>query len=252
MNRVRQVAWITGAGKGIGRALALRLAQRGWTVAASARTRSDLDALAQEAPDGAIHPFILDVTDPAATQAAVAAIEDSLGAIDLAVLNAGIYIPTGVQPFNARLFRDQFDINVMGTVNGLAALVPLFTARRRGHIAVMASVAGYRGLPSAAAYGATKAALINMCEALKIELEPHGVAVSVICPGFVRTPLTDKNTFPMPFIITAQDAAEHIERGLTARRFEIAFPPLFAWMMKILRILPDRVFFALARRMRRH
>jgi short-subunit dehydrogenase len=250
MNSEHRVAWITGAGKGIGRALAQRLAREGWTVAASARTREDLSSLAQEFPER-IHPYVMDVTDPTATQTVIANIEQQLGAVTLAVLNAGTYIPTDAQFFNTQSFRTQFEINVMGTVNGLAEIVPRFVARRAGHIAVMASVAGYRGLPHAAAYGATKAAIINMCEAMSVELEPHGVVMSVICPGFVKTPLTDKNAFPMPLIISAEDAADYIFRGLNARRFEIAFPPLFAAMMKLLRILPYRVFFAIARRMRR-
>lgn len=245
-----RIAWITGAGKGIGRALALRLARDGWMIAASARTASDLEELTASAPSGALHPFVLDVTDSAATQAAVAEIERRLGAIDLVVLNAGTYVPTDVTPFNPEAFRVQFEVNVMGVVYGLSAIMPIFVARGRGHIAVMSSVAGYRGLPAAAAYGATKAALINMCESMKTELEPHGVTVSVICPGFVKTPLTDKNTFPMPFLIEADAAADYIVRGLAARKFEIAFPPLFALIMKTLKILPNALFFALSRRMR--
>jgi short-subunit dehydrogenase len=245
------VAWVTGASKGIGRALALRLARDGWSVAASARTNTELEALAAEGRAGALHPLVLDITDASATPDTIAAIEAKLGPIDLAVLNAGTYVPTGVAPFEAKAFRDQFEINVMGTVNGLAGLVPRMTARRSGHIAVVASVAGYRGLPNAAAYGATKAALINMCEALKVELEPHGVAVSVICPGFVKTPLTDKNSFPMPFLISAETAAEEIARGLASGRFEIAFPRVFAGIMKTLRVMPNALFFAIARRLRR-
>lgn len=250
MNPPARVAWVTGAGKGIGRALVIRLANDGWTVAASARTAADLQVLAREIPS--VHPFPLDVTDAPATDHTIAEIEHRLGPIALAVLNAGTYVPTGVSPFRAESFRVQLDVNVMGTVNGLASLVPRLIARRSGRIAVMASVAGYRGLPAAAAYGATKAALINICEALKIELEPHGVAVQVICPGFVKTPLTAKNRFPMPSLISAEEAADHIVRGLASNRFEIAFPPLFAAVMKILRILPDRLFFVVARRMRPH
>ena len=250
LKNTRHIAWITGAGKGIGRALALRLARDGWTIAASARTAGDLDELAADAPTGAVHPFVLDVTDPEATQFVVTEIERRLGPLELVVLNAGTYVPTDVTPFDAAAFRVQFDVNVMGVVHGLAAIVPAFVTRRGGHIAVMSSVAGYRGLPAAAAYGATKAALINMCESMKTELEPHSVAVSVICPGFVKTPLTDKNTFPMPFLIEADAAAAYIMRGLAARKFEIAFPPLFAVIMKTLRILPNALFFAVSRRMR--
>lgn len=246
-----RIAWVTGAGKGIGRALAVRLAGDGWTVAASARTAADLHDLADQVPGGAIRPFPLDVTDPLATRKVIAAIETEVGPIGLAVLNAGTYIPTAVAPFSAEAFRAQLEVNVMGAVHALAELVPRFIERKSGHVGVMASVAGYRGLPSAAAYGASKAALINMCEALKVELEPHGVKISVICPGFVRTPLTDRNTFPMPFLISADEASEHIVRGLASGRFEIAFPLLFAVIMKTLRILPNRLFFAIARRMRR-
>ncbi len=247
----RKTAWVTGAGKGIGRALVLRLVRDGWTVAASARTSCDLQDLAAQVPDGAVRVFPLDVTDPDATDSTLREIEGLLGPIELAVLNAGTYVPTGVAPFRADAFRVQFDVNVMGTVNSLAYLIPQMIGRGRGRIAVMASVAGYRGLPSASAYGATKAALINMCEALKSELEPRGIGVSVICPGFVRTPLTDRNTFPMPFLISAEEAAEYIVRGLSSGRFEIAFPPLFAAIMKALRILPDSLFFSVARRLRR-
>jgi len=134
-------------------------------------------------------------------------------------------------------------------VNGLSHIMPRFISRGRGHIAVVASVAGYRGLPTSAAYGATKAGLINMCEALKPELERHGVRLTLINPGFVETPLTDKNDFPMPFLISVDEAVNHIVRGLQSSRFETAFPRRFAFLMKILRILPDRLFFFVTRRM---
>ena len=251
MSVARRVAWVTGAGKGIGRALALRLAREGWTVAVSARTTGDLESLVAEGPAGVLRSFPLDVTNLDAAGTVVAKIEAELGPIDLAVLNAGTYVPTHATAFSILDFRTQIDVNVMGVANGIAHILPKFTSRRRGHLAVVSSVAGYRGLPSAAAYGATKAALINMCEALKVDLEPVGVAVSMICPGFVKTPLTDKNTFPMPFLISAEDAAGYIVRGLAAGKFEISFPPVFAAIMKLLRLLPDALFFAIARRMRR-
>jgi short-subunit dehydrogenase len=126
-----------------------------------------------------------------------------------------------------------------------------FLARGGGHIAVVASLAGYRGLPGAAAYGATKAALINMCEALKPDLERSGVKLSLINPGFVETPLTAQNDFPMPFLIPVDEAVSQIVRGLERSNFEIAFPGRFAFLMKVLRILPDRLFFTLSRRMLR-
>lgn len=244
-----RIAWVTGAGKGIGRALALRLADEGWLVAASARTEADLLKLAGERPDGRIHAFPCDVTDAGTVTATLERIEEGLGLPDLAVLNAGTHRPFGALDFDLAAFRDLVEVNLMGTVTCLDRLLPRFLARRSGQIAVVASLAGYRGLPSAAGYAASKAALIAMCEALKPELDRHGIRLTLINPGFVRTPLTDQNDFPMPFLISAEQAAEEILRGLRGRRFEIAFPRPFAWLMGLLRILPYPLFFALVRRM---
>lgn len=245
----RKIAWVTGAGKGIGRALSRRLIQEGWAVAVSARTADDLISLAAECPAGSIRTYPLDVTDPTATCETVALIERELGEIDLAILNAGTHAPMTAEDFSIETFRLLTETNLMGPVNGLAHIVPRFIERKGGHIAVVASLAGYRGLPTAAAYGATKAAMINMCESLKPELERHGVRLSLVNPGFVETPLTDRNDFPMPFIISAEAAAERILRGLRRGRFEIAFPWRFVLLMKLLRLLPDGLFFALTRRM---
>lgn len=244
-----RLAWVTGAGKGIGRALAERLAADGWTVAASARTGADLASLAEQCPSGRIHAFPLDVTDLSRTEQVVAAIEDELGAIGLAVLNAGTHIPVTAADFSAAPFRRLVEVNLMGTVNSLTPVIPRFIARKSGRIAVVASLAGYRGLPTSAAYGATKAGLINMCEALMPDLARHGVRLSLINPGFVETPLTEKNDFPMPFLISVDKAADDIMRGLRRSRFETAFPWRFAFLMKLLRLLPDRLFFLITKRM---
>lgn len=245
-----RLAWITGAGSGIGRALALRLAAEGWNVAVSARTFGDLDTLAAEAP-GRIHVFPLDVTDPDATLETVARIEESLGSLDLALLNAGTYARDSAADFNSASFRAVVDVNLMGSVHCLAALMPRMLARKSGHIAVVSSVVGYIGLPGAAAYGATKAALINMCEALYPELEAHNVRLSLINPGFVDTPLTKKNDFPMPFLISTDAAVDHIIAGLNSQRFEIAFPWKMVFSLKLLAALPARLRFAVTRRMLR-
>lgn len=245
------VAWITGAGTGIGRGLAKRLAYDGWHVAVSARTLADLTSLSRETANarGSIHPFPLDVTGEAEIAAVVPRIEADLGPIDLAVLNAGTYLRFGADDFSPGAFRQQVEVNLMGVVQGLGALLPSMMSRRSGHIAVVSSLAGYCGLPKAAGYGATKAALINLCESLRPECEAAGVAITVINPGFVKTPLTDKNEFPMPFLISVDQAVEAIMRGLAHRRFEIAFPLRFAWIMKLLRLLPYPLFFALTRRL---
>jgi NAD(P)-dependent dehydrogenase (short-subunit alcohol dehydrogenase family) len=248
---MRRSAWVAGGGKGIGRAVAFELARRGWRVAVSARTAADLEALGREAADlpGSIHPFPLDVTDADAVAATVAAIEAELGPLDRAILNAGTHIPVSVGAFTIKPFRTLMETNVMGVVHGLAAVIPRFIARRAGHIAVVASVAGYRGLPSAAAYGASKAAVINMCEALKPDLDSKGVRLSLVNPGFVKTPLTDRNEFAMPFLMDVDKAARRLVDGLDSGRFEITFPKRFTWLLKVIRCLPYALYFPLARRL---
>jgi NAD(P)-dependent dehydrogenase (short-subunit alcohol dehydrogenase family) len=245
------VAWITGAGKGIGRSVALEMARRGWVVAASARTESDLSALANEAAreGNTIIPFVLDVTDRLAVSLAVARIEDQLGRIDLALLNAGTYVRFGVEDFTAEAFGRQFDINVMGTANCLEPVLDRMRVRRSGHIAVVSSLTAYRGLPFASAYGASKAALTNMCEALKPELDRFDIRMTVIHPGFVKTPLTDQNDFSMPFLMEADAAAHRIVNGMERGMFEIAFPRRFAYMLKLARCLPYWLYFMMTRRL---
>lgn len=244
-----EIVWITGAGKGIGRALAKRLAHEGWTVAASSRTEKDLHELQTECPEGHIHAYPLDVTDAEKNEETVARIEQELGPLKLVVLNAGTHQPTPVTEFSVSTFRRLVETNLMGAVNGLEPVLKRFIERKSGQIAVVASLAGYRGLPNASAYGATKAALINMCEALKVELEPFNVQMTLINPGFVETPLTDKNEFPMPFIIPVDKAVDYMCRGLESDAFEISFPRRFALIIKLMRFLPSRLYFFLSRRM---
>ncbi|HEV7372470.1 SDR family NAD(P)-dependent oxidoreductase [Arenibaculum sp.] len=241
------VAWVTGAGSGIGAAVARRLAAQGWRVAISARTASDLDLLATG--DEYLVPVPLDVTDAAAVHDAAGRIEATLGALDLAVFNAGTHQPMGAADFSADTARRLMEVNFMGVVHGLEAVLPRLRARRRGTVAVVASVAGYRGLPSAAAYAPTKAALISLCESLEPELRREGVALKLVNPGFVRTPLTDRNDFPMPFLIPADEAARRVVDGLRRPGFEIAFPRRFAYLLKLGRLLPNAVYLNLAGRL---
>lgn len=241
-----RVAWITGAGSGIGRALALEMAAAGWQVAASARTATTLTDLAAE--HEAIRPYSLDITDPEACRAAVARIEAEMGPIGQAVLNAGTHRPMPAEEFDAAAFADLIETNLLGTVRSLAPVMAGMIGRRSGRIAIVASVAGYSGLPTAAAYGASKAALINMAEALRPELARHGVVLQLVSPGFVRTPLTDRNRFPMPFLMPVEAAAGRLRRGLESDRFEIVFPRRLAWTLKLLRILPYRLYFPIVRR----
>jgi len=237
-----QTAWITGASSGIGREIALQLADRGVTVAASARSAEKLACLGPR-----IHPYPLDVTDAEATQRVAARIEHELGPIDLAVLGAGTYRPVAVDNFDIRLFDQAMRTNYLGVVHGLAALVPAMLVRGQGHVSWIASVAGYRGLPMAAAYGPTKSALINLAESLKPELELRGLTVSVINPGFVATPLTEQNDFPMPFLMQPSEAARRTLNGLARRRFEISYPLPFVLMLKLARLMPSGLYFRLVR-----
>lgn len=244
-----KTAWVTGAGKGIGRALALNLVRRGYVVAASARSIEDLDNLAAEAGAGKVITYPLDVTDEAAVAGTAARVMDDLGGIDLVVLNAGTHSEVTAMHFDMAEFRRVMDTNLIGTANCLSALLPRMREAKRGRIAVVSSVAGYRGLPTAGAYSASKAALIALCEALKPELEGTGVELSLVNPGFVDTPLTRRNKFPMPFLMEPDAAADKIAGGLDRGKFEIVFPWQMTVLMKLLRILPYPLFFAVTRRM---
>ncbi|WP_020178328.1 SDR family NAD(P)-dependent oxidoreductase [Methylopila sp. M107] len=240
-----KVAWVTGASSGIGRALALELAAAGVTVAATARRGDQLEALAAVASAGRVHAFPGDVTDADAMAATARDIVERLGPIDLIVLNAGVFIPVSAEQFDLAAFAKMFDVNLTGTANCLAAALPAMTARRSGRVVVVASVTGYGGLPSSAAYGATKAALINMAESLKFDLDKVGVTIQVANPGFVDTPATEKNAFKMPALMAVDEAARRIVRGIERGGFEITFPKRFTYVLKALRLLPYPLYFRL-------
>ena len=245
------VAWITGASSGIGRATALELARRGWQVAATARSSALLEALALEAlaleGQGRIHPFVCDVTDATAMASCLGRIEEMHGPVALAFLNAGISVHSRAPELDLASMRRIVEVNIMGAFNALAPLIARMAARQNGQIALCASVAGYGGLPYAAAYCASKAAAINAAVSLAIECAPLGIKVQCVCPGFVDTPLTKKNDFPMPFMIGAEDAGRRIADGLGRSRFEIAFPRRMAWLLKAANLLPHDIYIRLFR-----
>ena len=240
-------AWVTGASQGIGRALTIALAEAGVRVAASARSAGELYRLESEHPLITSHP--LDVTDAEAAAEVLEAIESTQGPVDLGVLGAGIYepIPGGIA--DPSVFRRHMEINYLGVVNVLMPLLERMRTRGAGQVAIMASVAGYRGLPKAAPYGPTKAALINLAETLRTEFGGTGVDIRLVNPGFVSTRLTAKNDFTMPAIMNPDQAADHIIRGLEGTGFEIAFPRRFVVWLKIARVLPYRLWLPIARRM---
>jgi NAD(P)-dependent dehydrogenase (short-subunit alcohol dehydrogenase family) len=245
------ILWVVGASSGIGRCLTQQLSDAGWTVAISARSGERLEQLVRADRAGRVHSYPVDITDAQAVADTVARIEAQLGSVERAILNAGDYTPMPLEQFDAELFRRLMEVNYMGAVHCLAALLPLLLQRGRGQVLLTASVAGYRGLPSSAPYSATKAALINLAESLQPELANAGVTMRVINPGFVDTPLTRKNRFSMPFLMSPEQAAARIVAQIDGSAFEIAFPRRFVWIMKLLRCLPYRAYFAVTRRMAR-
>src|SRR3954468_23034874 len=239
--------WVTGASTGIGAALARELADRGARVAISARSA---DALAEVA-GGRMVVVPGDVTDRAATVAAGQAVRATLGGLDAAVLNAGTWSQFHVEPWNSQLFADHLQVNVMGAVHTMEAVVPQMLSEGRGRVVGVASVAGYRGLPGSEAYGAGKAALINLLESLRGSLAPRGVVVQTVNPGFVTTRLTDRNRFPMPFKVEPEDAARAIADGIARDKAEIVFPVPMMLLMKLARLVPVRAWTALTATMSR-
>jgi short-subunit dehydrogenase len=243
--------WITGASTGIGRELAISMAKAGWTVAATARSADKLVELEELSKgwNGRIHAFPADVTDAARMVSTVDAIEANAGKIALAVFNAGNYWPASGGRLDVKKFADTYALNVMGHVNGLAPVVEKFKSRASGHVMLVASVSGYSGLPTAAAYGASKAAVINMCEALKFDFDAMNIRIQVINPGFIETPLTHKNEFAMPALMPVEKAVERIINGISHGGFELTFPRRFTWAVKFMRILPYALYFPLMKKM---
>lgn len=238
------VIWIAGASSGIGRALAFRLARDGDIVAVSARSREGLEGLARDvAGPGRIVVYPLDVTARENVAATVERIESDLGPIEQAVLAAGTHHPISADDFVAQDLARLVEVNLLGVANALEPLMRGMISRGRGRIAVVTSVAGYRGLPTSAYYGATKAALINLAESLKFDLDRHGVEMQLINPGFVETPLTDKNPFPMPFLISAEAAAERISFNIQVNRLGKLISKLDPRSPLAMRCLPYALYF---------
>lgn len=240
-----KTVWLVGASSGIGQATAHALHAQGATVYLSARNAQALAAFTATHPGARALP--LDVSDHSALQAAASTIAES-GPLDLVLYCAGFYKEQRATGYQLADMRTHNEVNYLGALQVLDVVLPGFLARRAGHISLISSVAGYCGLPKSLAYGPTKAALINLAETLYLDLHDSGIGVSLICPGFVETPLTAQNRFSMPGLITPGEAAAQIMAGWRQGRFGIHFPKRFTLWMKALRLLPYGVYFTVVRK----
>ena len=237
--------WITGASSGIGKALAIKFATKGWQVAASARRENLLQDLNNN--NSNIHSLPLDVKDESRAKKVFQDIIEKFKTIDICVFCTGIHDPESEKKLSTEKIREIMETNFFGTVNCIMAVNEHFKERKSGHISIVSSAASYRGLPVASGYCASKAALTSLAESLYFNFKRYGVRVSVVNPGFIKTPMTDKNKFPMPMIKSAEYAAEKMFIGLTKKNaFEIHFPIAFTMIMKLLRIMPNWLYFLIA------
>jgi len=247
MNENVKKIWITGASSGIGKALAIKFAREGWQVAASARRENLLKELNNQ--DSNIHSFPLDVTSEEKTKKIFQNIIEKFKTIDISVFCTGIHDPDAEKKLNSEKIREIMETNFFGTLNCIMAVNNYFRERKNGHISIVSSVAGYRGLPAASGYCASKSALTSLAESLYFDFKRHNVRVSLVSPGFIKTPMTDKNKFPMPMIKSSEFAAEKMFIGLTKKnKFEIHFPITFTMIMKLLKIMPNWLYFLLVKK----
>ena len=238
----KKVIWITGASTGIGRALAIKFAEKGWIVAASARRENLLKELNQINKN--IYPFPVDVTNIDQCKIVSKDILEQFKNIEICVFCTGMHDPKSEKEFNLEKIRKIMEVNYFGVMNSINSIYSYYNTKKSGQISIVSSVAGYRGLPAAGAYCASKSALTSFTESLHFEMRKKNVRVSLISPGFIKTPMTDQNDFPMPMIKSPEFAAEQIYSGLIKKNsFEIHFPKAFTFIMKILRILPNSVYF---------
>jgi short-subunit dehydrogenase len=247
-----RVVLITGASSGIGRALALRLGKRGAKVGLVARRKELLEEIQKvlaiaSGSDGSCAIAAADVSIRDEMQAAVKSIREQLGPIDVLIANAGVGTPTLLDPLNIKDVERMFQVNVLGVIYAIEAVLPEMLKRKSGHIAAVSSIAAFKGLPGESAYCASKAAVNTYCEGLRVQLRDHSIPVTVLCPGFVETPMTAANDFHMPFLISAEKAADWILWAIRKRKKVCRFPRRMSWAARMLGCLPDWV---IARSMR--
>ena len=240
MNINQKKIWITGASSGIGKALAEKFASEGWKVAVSARRK---EILYEMAKNENISSYPLDVTNQDQINDVFEKIIDDFGGLDLCVFSSGTYDPKLEQEINIKQNKFVMETNFFGVLYCIKSVEKYFKEKKDGHISIVSSVAAYRGLPNSSGYGPSKAALTNLAESLYFDFKKYNVRISLVSPGFIKTPLTDKNEFPMPFIKSAKFAADKMFNGLTkSNSFEIHFPKTLTILLKIFRVLPYKIY----------
>ena len=240
MSENQKKIWITGASSGIGKALAEKFSLEGWKVAISARRKEILDEMAEKEN---IFSYPLDVTNQNQIEDVFSKIINDFGGLDLCVFSSGTYDPKLEQEINIKQNKFVMETNFFGVLYCIKTVEKYFKEKKGGHISIVSSIAAYRGLPNSSGYGPSKAALTNLTESLYFDFKKHNVRISLVSPGFIKTPLTDKNEFQMPFIKSPEFAAEKMFNGLTrTKAFEIHFPKALTMTLKFLRILPYKIY----------
>ncbi len=234
--------WLVGAGEGLGEALARKLSAAGAEVIVSARTVERIEAVARSLP-GPARAVAVDVADSASVRAAAA----EVGEIDGVVFLAGVYWPMTAQAWDADKAEAMCDVNFTGCVRVVGAVLPAMVARGRGHVVLTGSLSAFRGLPGAIGYSASKAGVLSLAESMQCDLRGSGILVQVSNPGFIKTRLTDKNDFSMPFLMEADEAADHMFRQMSGTRFKVSFPMVFSWLFRLSQLMPDTLYFRIFR-----
>ncbi len=241
---IKKTIWITGGSTGIGKALAIKFANEGWNVAISARRENLLKEISNQYEN--IHSYPLDVTDKSKCKEVFNEIKEKFNNIEICFFSTGTWNPKKEREIDIEQIEDVFKINFFGTLNTIKAVEDYFKNKKSGIITIVSSIAGYRGLPNSTGYGPSKSALNNLAESLYFDFKRSNVRVCLVSPGFIKTPMTDKNDFKMPFLKTPEYAAEKIYDGLVNKKiFEIHFPKSLTIILKILSFIPNKLYFSL-------
>ena len=240
----KKTIWITGGSTGIGKALAIKFANKGWNVAISARRKNLLEEISNANEN--VHSFPLDVTDKLRCKEIFQQIKDKFQDIDICFFSTGTWNPKKERDIDVEQIENVFKINFFGTLNAIKSVEEHFKSKKSGVITIVSSIAGYRGLPNSTGYGPSKSALNNLAESLYFDFKRSNVRVCLVSPGFIKTPMTDKNDFKMPFLKTPEYAADQIYEGLVNKNiFEIHFPKSLTITLKLLSFLPSKIYFGL-------